>query len=243
MAQPLLTACGLNDQRLPAFTLVKQHSGVDGSFLIASVLGQRLKLSRENRVLLVAAQHNYNHYSSACLKLAYNLAPSRDSGQLEVLDVGAELYQNYPASCPRLDDVVKRIRTFLEGSPRGTVLFDDLMYFLNFDDSETQLIDIMEDLAGNLSEDQALVVKLNTADLYEVLCANLDDLAQTTIQLERLPSGTFREVDGKMSVSRWQPSEAESLISVKQLERSVLFKVCERNVRIFVPGELGIKHL
>lgn len=243
MAQPVLAACGLNDQNLPSLTLVKQHTGVDGSFLIASVLGQRLKLSRENRVLLVATQHNYSHYSSACLKLAHNLAPSRDSGQLEVLDVGAELYQNYPTSFPRLEDVTKRIRAFLERSPRGTVLVDDLMYFLNFDHSEAQLIDAMEELVTNLGSEQALVVKLNTADLYEVLCANLDDLAQTEIRLERLPSGTFREVDGKMSVRRHQPTDGEALVSVKQLERSVLFKVNERNVKIFVPGELGIKHL
>uniref|UniRef100_A0A8D8DP33 (northern house mosquito) hypothetical protein n=1 Tax=Culex pipiens TaxID=7175 RepID=A0A8D8DP33_CULPI len=96
MAQPVLATCGLNEATIPPLTLIKQDSGVDGSFLIAAILGHRLKTSKDHQVLLIATQHNYTHYSSACLKLTYNLGPSRDSGQLQTLDIGAELFQNFP---------------------------------------------------------------------------------------------------------------------------------------------------
>ncbi|XP_065088858.1 elongator complex protein 6 [Ochlerotatus camptorhynchus] len=244
MAQPVLAACGLQGvDALPPLTLLKQHSGVDGSFLIASILGHRLKSSRDNHVLLVATQHTYHHYSSACMKLSFNLGPGRDSGQLQVLDVAAELYRSYPLSCsPSLDDVTNRIRAFLEAHPKATILMDDLTYFLNFGYSEAELIDFVEQL---VTPSASFVVKVNTAELYGTLCANLDDLARTEIRLERLASGQFREVDGRLSVSRFQAGESaeQALMEVKKVEKSVLYKVNERNIKVFVPGEVGIKNV
>uniref|UniRef100_A0A1Q3G172 Elongator complex protein 6 n=1 Tax=Culex tarsalis TaxID=7177 RepID=A0A1Q3G172_CULTA len=244
MAQPLLTTCGLNEPTIPPLTLIKQDSGVDGSFLIAAILGHRLKTSKDHRVLLIATHHNYTHYSSACLKLAYNLGPSRDSGQLQTLDIGAELFQNFPAAGPSLSDLQKRIANFLQSSPQATVLIDDLTFFLNLGHTESQLIDFVDTALTSLTRPgQAVVIKLNTADLYDVLGANLDDLAATELRLERLTSGNFREVDGRLTVSRVRPEDADALVQIKQRDRQVLFKVNERNVRVFVPGELGIKNL
>ncbi|XP_062558243.1 elongator complex protein 6 [Armigeres subalbatus] len=248
MAQPVLTACGLQSELLPRFTLIKEDSGVDGGFLIAATLGQRLKASRDNHVLLIATHHTYHHYSSACMKIGFNLGPARESGQLEILDVGAELYRNYPDATPSLDDINKRIDTFLETNQNASILIDDLSYFLNFDHSEAQLIDFVEQFAVPTDEQRhhSLVIKLNTADLWPTLCANLDDMAQTEIRLQRLASGQFREVDGRLIVRRY-PTEkdagAQGLMKVKVVDKSVLYKVNERNVKVFVPGEIGIKNL
>ncbi|XP_058811713.1 uncharacterized protein LOC131676589 [Topomyia yanbarensis] len=240
MALPLLANCGLSNQTLPRLTLIKQQTAVDGSFLIASVLGHRLKSDKDTRVLLVAAQHGYGHYSSACAKLAYNLGPARDSGQLLVLDVGAELTQNYPV-CPNVDTVRERIETVLAASPKVTIIIDDLTYLLNYGHTETELIQLVEQFVARRGPEQSFVIKLNTADLFEWLCANLDDLAQTEVRLETLSSGNFREVDGRLSVSRMVGDD--ELICLKQQEKSVLYKVNDRNVKVFVPGEIGIKHL
>lgn len=197
-------------------------------------------------MLLVATQHTYHHYSAACMKVGFNLGPSRDSGQLQVLDVAAELFRNYPDSVPCLDDVSKRAHEFLQAHPDGTILVDDLTYFLNFDHSEAQLIDFVEELAGQDDRHHSLVIKLNTADRWTTLCANLDDLAQVEIGLQRLTSGQFREVDGRLVV-RSYPTEKDDgeqdLIRVKKVDRSVLYKVNERNIKVFVPGEVGIKNL
>ncbi|XP_039444736.1 elongator complex protein 6 [Culex pipiens pallens] len=243
MAQPVLATCGLNEATIPPLTLIKQDSGVDGSFLIAAILGHRLKTSKDHRVLLIATQHNYTHYSSACLKLTYNLGPSRDSGQLQTLDIGAELFQNFPEAGPNLCDLQKRIEEFLQSSPQATILIDDLTFFLNLGHTESQLMDFVEAIVTGLNRlNQAVVIKLNTADLYDVLGANLDDLAATELRLERLTSGNFREVDGRLTVSRVHEHE-DALVQTKQRDRQVLFKVNERNVKVFVPGELGIKNL
>lgn len=250
MAQPILAACGLQSDHLPRLTLLKQDSGVDGSFLIAATLGHRLKASKDNHVLLVATQHSYHHYSAACMKVGFNLAPARDSGQLQILDVAAELFRNYPSGASSLDDISDRVAAFLEAHPKATILVDDLAYFLNFDHSEAQLIDFVEQFAEITDDRQhqhSLVIKLNTANLWPTLSANLDDMAQTEIRLQRLASGQFREVDGRLIVSRFPAAEKEDggqeLMKVKKVDKSVLYKVNERNVKVFVPGEVGIKNL
>ncbi|XP_053698582.1 elongator complex protein 6 [Sabethes cyaneus] len=246
MAQPLLASCGLSEPALPpGLTLVRQHSAVDGSFLIAAVLGHRLKLSRNERVLLIAAHHSYSHYSSACLKLAYNLGPARDSGQLEIFDVGAEVAQNYPV-LPALNDIQKRIETFLEQSPEATVLIDDLTFLLNFGHSETELINLVETWVSLANAQQSFVIKLNTAELYDWLCDNLVDMAEIEVRLEQLTSGNFREVDGRLNVSRLNHADSRgenSLISFRTLEKSLLYKVNDRSIKVFVPGEVGIKNV
>lgn len=244
MAQPVLAACGLHGMdSLPPLTLLKQDSGVDGSFLIASILGHRLRSSRQNHVLLVATQHTYHHYSSACMKLGFMLGPARDSGQLQILDVAAELFRNYSTcSSPNLDDIIRQIRSFVDEHPNATIMMDDLSYFLNFGYSESELIDFVEQL---VTDSASFVLKVNTADLYGTFCANLDDLAQTEIRLARLASGQFKEVDGRLTVSRFQSGKEakQQLMEVKKEEKSVLYKVNERNIKVFVPGEVGIKHL
>lgn len=245
MAQPVLAACGLQNEHLPRLTLLKQDSGVDGSFLIAAILGHRLKASKDHHVLLIATHHTYHHYSSACMKVGFNLGPARDSGQLQILDVAAELFHNYPNCFPSLDDIAHRVGTFLKTHPGRTILVDDLTYFLNFDHSEAQLIDFVEQFAATEDRHHSLVIKLNTADLWATLCANLDDMAQVEIGLQRLASGQFREVDGRLVVSRYPAEEdgEQDLIRVKKVDRSVLYKVNERNIKVFVPGEVGIKNL
>ncbi|XP_058455307.1 elongator complex protein 6 [Malaya genurostris] len=243
MALPLLTTCGLSDPRLPGLTLIKQQSAVDGSFLIASVLGHRLKSDKDARILLVACHHGYSHYSSACLKLAFNLSSARESGQLQVLDVGAEVFRNYPIG-PSVDTIRERIEQALASSPKVTVIIDDLTHLLNYGHTESELIDLVEQLmVRRTGSEQSFVIKLNTADLFERLCANLDDMAQTVIQLDQMSSGNFREVNGRLSVSRRPADDGNDLLCVLQPEKSVLYKVNDKNVRIFVPGEIGIKHL
>ncbi|XP_055587570.1 uncharacterized protein LOC129740014 [Uranotaenia lowii] len=252
MAQQLLSTCGLigtDQQPFPAVTFIKQNCGTDGSFLVATILGQRLKPApgslnnRDHRVLLIASHHSYSHYSSACLKLTYNLGPARECGQLQVIDTGSELLQNYPRLEPTLEQLQARIFAFMDESPKSTVILDDVSLFLNLGHSENQLIDLVEALVEKQTPEQQLVIKLNTADLYKVLCANLDDLAQTELQLEPLASGNFREVDGRLSIHRYPGKNHDRLFFVKQLDRSVLYKVNDRNVKLFAPGELGIKHL
>ncbi|XP_062703180.1 uncharacterized protein LOC109423624 isoform X1 [Aedes albopictus] len=247
MAQPVLAACGLQAEHLPRLTILKQDSGVDGSFLIAATLGHRLKASKDHHVLLVASHHTYHHYSAACMKVGFNLGPSRDSGQLQILDVAADLFRNYPNNIPSLDEIAERIQAFLQARPDGTILVDDLTYFLNFDHSEAQLIDFVEQLVVQDDRHHSLVIKLNTADRWATLCANLDDLAQVEIGLQRLTSGQFREVDGRLVVRRFlaekDDGDEQGLLRLKKVDRSVLYKVNERNIKVFVPGEVGIKNL
>ncbi|XP_055551596.1 elongator complex protein 6 [Wyeomyia smithii] len=241
MAQALLAACGLDGQNLPpGLTLVRQHSAVDGSFLIAAVLGNRLKVSRDERVLLIAAHHNYSHYSSACLKLAYNLGPARDSGQLHFFDVSAEVARLYPV-CPDLRTIRRCITAFLEQSPGATVLIDDLTFLLSYGHTESELINLVEDLVL-LPNKHSIVIKLNTAELFDWLCDNLVDMAEIEIRLEQLTSGNFREVDGRFSVSRINRRE-NSLINMRTMDKPLLYKVNDRSIKVFVPGEVGIKHV
>lgn len=246
MAQSFLTSCGLGGQTLPSgLTLIRQHSAADGSFLIAVVLAHRLKVARDERILLIAAHQGYNHYSSACLKLAYNLGPARDSGQLQIIDISAEVTQNYPIY-PDLNDVRLRIEMFLEQSPQATVLIDDISIFLNYGHSETEIINLIESLTSLTNLQQSFIVKLNTADQFDWLCDTLADMAGVEVRLEQLTSGNFREVDGRFSVSQMLHVDSrgeDSIMSTRTSEKSLLYKVNDRSIKVFVPGEVGIKNV
>ncbi|XP_050081811.1 uncharacterized protein LOC126569053 isoform X2 [Anopheles aquasalis] len=259
MSRDILSACCwpmagypcTNPVEKPRITLVQERTDTDGSFLIATLLTNYLKLSPRNHVLLFATHQNASHYTSACQKLTFNTSAAIESGQLCIVDVLAQLYAdcdggNTPAPNGNrlLQSIIERLRA-LSPTQDTLVIVDDLGFFANLHPTgEDEVIDFAEELLCTVFQAvQHIVLKVNISECYRRLCAYISDLAQVNITLEPLPSGNFREVDGRLTVYRLAGESDRDLVQLREHHRTLLYKVCDRQIRTYLSGELGIKNL
>ena len=247
MAASVLISCGLNEKNLQKFTFLREDVDVDGSFLISCILGQRIKY-QETGTILICFHHAYQHYVSAGQRLGYNLNTSIDKGNLTTIepldDIAEKLFTSFFLHSSKeelLNEFLQSIQSHIvdmfnvKNKKSVTVIIDDISVLINLGVSELQALRFCRKIQS-LTEKQfsnlSIVLKVNTCELYERLCSNLEDLADVEIKLVKLKSGNFKEVDGK-------------LVCVKKclngVEKVMLYKVNERNVKIFAPGEVGIK--
>ncbi|XP_052901975.1 uncharacterized protein LOC128309586 [Anopheles moucheti] len=229
----------------PRVTLIQEQSGVDGSFLLALLMTNHLKRRTDNHVLLVAANHSAAHYTAACQKLTFNTAAAVQSGHLCIVDVLSELHTSGGRSngAELLQLISGRLSS--EASKTNTlVLVDDLTFYITMHlaNGENAVIDFVEQLLHNTATHDHLVLKVNVAECYERLCTFLIDMADVTVTLEPLPSGSFRELDGILTVHR-KHSTSRLMSAVQTQSKALLYKVQDRMVRTYVHGEVGIKNL
>ncbi|XP_053659204.1 uncharacterized protein LOC128708268 [Anopheles marshallii] len=228
----------------PRVTLIQEQSGVDGSFLLALLMTNHLKRSTDNHVLLLAANHGAAHYTAACQKLTFNTASAVQSGHLRIVDVLSELHTSAGRSNgPALLQLIGGRLSSEASKPNTLVLVDDLTFYITMHlaNGENAVIDFVEQLLHTATHDH-FVLKVNVAECYERLCTFLIDMADVTVTLEPLPSGSFRELDGILTVHRKQ-STSGLMSAVRDQSKALLYKVHDRMVRTYVHGEVGIKNL
>ncbi|XP_067616938.1 reticulocyte-binding protein homolog 2a [Eurosta solidaginis] len=246
MAASVLFACGLNEQKLPAFVHISEESNVDGSFLISSILGQRLRISNAGTVL-VCLQHNYQHYFHAGMRLGYN-ANIFNGKTLHVVDPLTEMARN-GITCKWLRDERLLTNTLLEAirnhintnvAQRNsiTVLIDNLAILLNLGATKEDIIWLCHDLAElpKQYENLTVITKMSNCDLYEPLDNNVAKLGTLRIRAAQLKSGVSRDVDGKLLIerevienSRQQSMKKRNEILVTEKEKE-LEKEYEQNI-------------
>lgn len=246
MAASLLLACNLNEQQVPRFVFLREDSGVDGTFVISSILGQRLKVQNTGTILL-CLHNTFQHYSSAGIRLGYNLSMSRDRGALTVIepiaDVAANLFDSVYLRGNE-DEILETLWSSVEQAVSQqlaaskhtvTLIVDNLSWLIDLGVRENSIVNWCRKLAYHAPEKLSVVVKINTCQLFDVLCCNLEDLADVEVQIIKLKSGAFKEVDGRIVCVKRSDNAWE------KTEKTILYKVNDRNVRIFAPGEVGAK--
>lgn len=245
MSGSLLLTCCLNEQQLPRFVFLREDNGVDGSFLISSILGQRLK-QQDTGTVLLCLQHSFQHYSSAGIRLGYNLNVNRDKGALialePLLDLAENLFKsNYLSNSDEeilqslWQQIEQSVVRLMETKHSITLIVDNLSCLIDFGIDEYRIIELCQRLSRFNTERLSVVVKINTCQLFEDICNNLEDLAEVEIKIEKLKSGNFREVDGRIVCLNRNANGYD------KTEKTVLYKVNDRNVRVFAPGEVGVK--
>lgn len=251
MATSVLLACGLNEQKLPGFVHISEESNVDGSFLISCILGQRLRISNAG-TLLVCLQHHYQHYFNAGMRLGYNSNIFMGK-TLNVIDVLSDI-AGQGLGCKWLhasngvnlltEQLIEDIRSQLSNNYANrssyTILIDNLSILFNLGASKLQVQQFCQALADLAKEHEnlAVITKLSNSDIHQLTDNNVAKLGQVRIQVLRLKSGVFREVDGKLLIERVLD---EGSYDCEETRKEVLYKVNDRNVKIFNPGEIGVK--
>uniref|UniRef100_A0A182QN34 Elongator complex protein 6 n=1 Tax=Anopheles farauti TaxID=69004 RepID=A0A182QN34_9DIPT len=240
-----LTGSKEDGPKPPHVTLVQERTGVDGSFLLAVLLTNHLKSSRDNHVVLFTTHQNASHYAAACQKLTFNTSSALQSKHLCIVDMLSEMY-NAPSDMSG-PFMLQFVRQRLSELPleNTLVIVDDLTFYgvMQPADSDNALVGFAEDLVAHcqLQPSASLILKVNVAECYDRLCAHLTDMADTIVTLEPLPSGSYNECDGILTVHQKCPYPVLSALC--EQPKTVLFKVQDRNVHTFRRGEAGIKNL
>lgn len=224
---------------------------MDGGFLISSILGQRLRTPHVVTTL-VGLQHSSQHYVNAGMRLGYNLNLffNKKFFMIDALKLiqtkkwNAMFLSDMEAVCKKLIEDLRHhlVPTPANDSPGNsfTFIFDNLSILLNLGLSPEGLVRFCQELQTMAMENPGvtIVTKLGTSDVHPVLDNNIAKLADVHLRVIQLKSGAFREVDGKLSVVRDSP---DGCCGLMEQQKDILYKVNERNVKIFSPGEVGVK--
>ncbi|XP_055379533.1 elongator complex protein 6 [Condylostylus longicornis] len=258
MAASLLLACGLNEQKLPSAIHLSEESDIDGSFLISSILGQRLRIQNSG-VILICLQQNYQHYMNAGIRLGYNLNMFNGKNLYvhePILDIiKSNFCENSTAPSSEINDSIfsDEIFKFIEKIIKEkfiektsiTIILDNLSILMNMGESYRSILkfyenlkEFIENIMNESTKSITLLTKLNNCDLFNVLDNNLIRMSDLHIRVVKLKSGAFKEVDGKLIITK---DEIIEFCQINKNEKNILYKVNDKNIKIFNPGEVGIK--
>lgn len=236
----LVSACGFTEPR--KFIILNENADVDGSFVISSLIGQRLRLQNSGIVLVCCCQ-SFKYYEACGKKLGFNLSMSVNKKSLLPLEPLRDVINFSPTHI--LDHLYEEICekiTFMKnsGTKNMSIIIDDLTFFTNLTCTEKQIISFglkLHELA-TAHEQLSLIIKIGLADLHQYLTNNLEDFADVSITIEKLKSGDFRDVDGKLKIKK---VKSEDGISTIESERNLLYYIGDHNVKLLAPGEIGLK--
>lgn len=238
----LVSACGFTEPR--KFIAINEFSDTEGSFLISSLIGQRLRL-QSSGILLICCHQSIKYYETCGKKLGYNLGmkksfvaiePLRDVINMPLKSIdGDKLLQKL------YDDVSDKVATFRsDGMKNISIIFDDFSFFTNLGCSETQLIRLsmrLNELA-RLHDEVSIILKIGVADLHQYLANNVQEQSDVSITVDRMKSGDFWDVDGKLIIKKFK---CDNGIYVTESERTLLYHVGDHNFKLIAPGEFGLK--
>lgn len=257
MAASVLMACSLNEINLPKMVFLEEGNGADGSFLINCILHQRVKM-QDTGIVLTCLHQTFDHYQAAGLRLGYNLTMFKERKTLKTIEPLVDLYENFFASKYATESPEELINHFIESlktdikellnvKSKVLVIIDDLTFFVNLGVSENAIVRLCQTLQRLTEELPSLTIifKTNTSDSYTYLCNNIDDIVEMKIKIEKLKSGNFKEVDGKITVIRRDTEQPQLLLfntnGSNKPNKTVLYKVVDKAIKIFALGELGVK--
>lgn len=239
----LVSACGFTEMK--KFIVIKEQRGIDGSFLISSLIGQRMRQQHAG-LILVCCHQTMKYYDTCGKKLGYNLSMSimkKCAHVIEPLnDIVATLRNN-----KLMDELLKGIHQKLkllqgDGKKIITVIIDDLEIFTNLGCSVSDLIKFGMKLntLAHEADGLSIAIKIGLSDLHLNLTSHLEDFADVTITLEKLKSGEFFDVDGKLTIRKFNYSDDLSNCRLES-ERSLLYYIGDHNIKLSAPGEFGLK--
>jgi Elongation complex protein 6 len=236
----LVSACGFTEPR--KFIVIKENHDIEGSFLINSLIGQRLR-QQSSGIVLVCCHQTFKYYESCGKKLGYNLSMSVSKNVLQVIEPLRDM-TNLTADV-LMDRVFKEINEKLsnltsDGKKSVTVIIDDLSFFTNMGCSESDLITtgIRLNQLAQQTNGLSIVLKIGLSDLNQHLSNNIEDFSDVTLTVEKLKSGDFWDVDGKLTIKK---TNLQGDVPVMENERSLLYFIADHNVKLTVPGEFGLK--
>lgn len=233
----LVSACGFSEPR--KFILINESVDIDGSFLISTLIGQRIRLQSAG-IILVCCQQNFKYYEACGRKLGYNLSMSVNKKCLFAIEplrnaTNGNILQK------TFEEIEEKLKIFEnDGKKNVTIIVDDLSFFTNLGASENQLIEFGMKLRNISDQNQGIStsIKIGLSDIFTHLSNNLEDYADVVLSLEKLKSGDFKDIDGKLNIKKFS---VQNGLPKLENDRTLLFYIGDHNVKLTAPGEFGLK--
>lgn len=247
MTTSLLNAANLNVVPPHRFVFIAENSKVDGEVLISALLGRRLGLEAAG-VVLVCADHTLQHYDTVGNRWAHRIAMHRDKGSLKAFEPLKCIFQEFMDFDGKIDylerfwfNVEKAVRDFVALEKHHiSVIVDNLTFYHDlYEASPGWLVEFclkLHRLTDELPQ-LSVVIKLNECEMHEVVCRQIEDYANPVVFVEPFDTGVFHEVDGKLVIR--EKESVDEWVS-KESEKTLLFKVSNRDVKVYVPGSVDI---
>lgn len=244
MSTSVLLACDLNEQKVPKFVLIQENSGADASFLVVSLIGSCLK-HQQNGVVLVCLHHIGQHYTSAASRLGLNIGAARDKDRIVFVEPLADIGENFLTSqyvsepeekvFESLHHTIKEnAKQQLSSKEHVTIVIDNVAMLLDLGYTMDSVRRFCHRLIHMGNERISIVLKINTCNLYTNLIRSIEDYANLDYHVAKMKSGEFHEVDGKIIYKK----RGDNL---RHTRKTILFKVGDKNIKIFQPGEIGVR--
>ncbi|KAG5670308.1 hypothetical protein PVAND_000584 [Polypedilum vanderplanki] len=238
----LVSACGFTEPR--KFITINESCDTDGSFLISSLIGQRLR-QQSSAIILVCCHQSLKYYETCGRKLGYNLSMSISKKSFIAIEPLRDIIEATTLKSIQsdkwFDDVHEKIKDFQNNGVRHiSVIIDDVSFFRTFGCSEAQLIKIsikLNDLTRQY-DGLSVILKIGLTDLHQHLANNIQDLSDCSITVERMKSGDFWDVDGKLIIKK---IKCDNGFYSTESERTLLYHIGDHNVKLIAPGEHGLK--
>lgn len=236
----LVSACGFTEPR--KLIVIKEACDIDGSFLINSLIGQRLRLQNAG-IIMVCCHQTIKYYDTCGKKLGYNLTMSVAKKTVQVIEPLRDYVAlNCEAMMERLfNEICEKLKALEgEGKKNITIIIDDLSFFTNLGCSQKELVKLGSKLHELTQEKEgvSVLIKMGLSDMNTTLSNNIEDFADVSLGLERLKSGNFWDVDGKLVIRK---TTHHADLSTEQSERNLLYYIGDHNVKLSAPGEFGLK--
>lgn len=250
MAASVLLACGLKDKNLDSHIHISEESGIDGNFLLSCILGQQIRI-QDSAVILICLDNTFQHYLNVGLRLGYNLKLAKDKN-LHIIEPITDISLNFNTSdwttsendiCTILFENIKnKIENISKNKNRLIIIIDNLEILLNLGANEINVMKFCKSLRKFIETEKefsTLITKLNNCNVFNVLNSQLISICDLYLNVMKLKSGNFKEVDGKLKIIKTQ---LKTGYKIEKYEKEILYKVNEKNIRTFNLGEIGIKN-
>ncbi|CRK88812.1 CLUMA_CG002585, isoform A [Clunio marinus] len=236
----LVSACGFTEPR--KFIVINEAHDIESSFLISALIGQRLRLQNSGLVLICCHQ-SFKYYDACGKKLGYNLSMSVSKKCLRVVEPLKDMINLKEDELIKhlMDEINNNLKLLEDDNKKNiTIIIDDLSFFMSLGCSEKSLIKLglkLHELSQK-KDSLSFVLKVGLSDFHSYLSNNLEDLADVLLSVERLKSGKFWDVDGRITIKKMN---MQSSIPLVESERSLLYFIGDHNVKLSAPGEFGLK--
>lgn len=170
---------------------------------------------------------------------------ARDKGRLTFLeplaDIGQRFFSSKYLTEPKanlIDSMLENIKNDteqqLESMEHVTVIVDNVASLVDLGCPTSLVLQFCHKLINFASDRISIVLKVNTSNLYADLITSLEDYAHSDFLITKMKSGEFHEVDGKIIYKKRSEQ-------YKHISKTILYKVGDKNIKIFQPGEVGVR--
>ncbi|ESO98639.1 hypothetical protein LOTGIDRAFT_238994 [Lottia gigantea] len=233
----------------------ENDSKTDATFVMHTMLNSYLK--QGFNVCFVSLTQSFGHYNSVSQKLGVDLKSLRESKQLvfveglkhlgnsiisqsdnvsiaETDDFRSLIYNN--SLCELYNNLITYVDQLgSEGKPVA-VMIDDISMLLSIGVLSKDIVSLCHSLQSHLTQRKLgplITLSNNYGDDDDCLSMVkfLRHLCTVSIQISSLPSGYCKDVHGQMKILR-----RNQLGRNKAIERTVQFKVNDKNVNLFAVG-------